>query len=234
VSPSLATASTETTAAAIARARYGSFSSRVDVEDQQHQRQRHDERLREQAQRVDANRDDPPAGLPRAARVARLQVRQHGQEIEQARELVAPLGHPDDRLDAQRVHGEEQRRGAGPQGDRARARGWQAERKESAREEVDQRRRDGVQHDVREVIARGVHPPERVVDAEGEPRHRDPVAHDGVRERPVDLGPAEAAIPGIGQEVAVVVPEDEAVLERGREDRQRNGRDGERRDPARR
>jgi hypothetical protein len=49
------------------------------------------------------------------------------------------------------------------------------------------------------------------------------VAHDGARERPADLGPAEASIVGVGQEIAIVVPEDEAVLERGREDR-----DGER------
>src|SRR5207249_622799 len=90
----------------------------------------------------------------------------------------------------------------------------------------------GVQQDVREVIAECVHPPERVVEAEREPRHRDPVAHDGAREGPADLSPAEAAIGRVAEEIAVVVPEDEAVLERGREDREGNGRDREGRDPA--
>jgi len=58
------------------------------------------------------------------------------------------------------------------------------------------------------------------------------VAHDGARERPADLRPAEAAVVRVGQEVAVVVPEDEAVLERGREDRERDRGDRERGDPA--
>src|SRR5881409_2074534 len=126
----------------------------------------------------------------------------------------------------------EQRRHDRPEPDGPRTRRRRAEPQQAERQQVEEGGVGGVQQDVREVIAECVHPPERVVEAEREPRHRDPVAHDGAREGPADLSPAEAAIGRVAEEIAVVVPEDEAVLERGREDREGNGRDREGRDPA--
>ena len=40
---------------------------------------------------------------------------------------------------------------------------------------------------VDEVIPEGVHPAERVVESQGEPRQRDPVPHEGRREHPPEV-----------------------------------------------
>jgi hypothetical protein len=88
-----------------------------------------------------------------------------------------------------------------------------------------------VQQHIREVIPERVHSPHGVIDAEAEPCHWDPVAHDRAGEGPADLGPAQAAVERIVQEIAVVVPEKEAVLERRREHREGDRGDRERRDP---
>jgi len=207
-------------------------AERIDVEHQQDERQRHDQRLGQEPEPVGHDGREQPSPPRRAVGRARSQVRQHRQEIEQRREHIPALGDPGDRLDAQRVDGEEQRRHGCAERDRALTRLGQAQTEKTKRQQIEQSGVGGVEQDVRQVIAERIHSPDGVVEAEAEPRDGNPVAHDGAREGPADLLPAEAAIEGIVQEVAVVVPEDEAVLQRGREDRDGQRRNGERHDPA--
>ena len=87
-------------------------AERPHVEQQQHERQRDDHRLREQAER-ERHGDEkvaPPAGPPDVVRVA-----DEGQHPEEAAQHVLPLRHPGDRLDVQRVDPEQERdQGARP------------------------------------------------------------------------------------------------------------------------
>ena len=78
-----------------------------------------------------------------------------------------------------------------------------------------------VQDEARQMVAEGVHAPEQVVQAQGHPGQRDPVTH--VKRggpHPAELGPAEAAIVRVVEEIVRVVPVHELVLQRGQERRE--------------
>ena len=70
------------------------------------------------------------------------------------------------------------------------------------------------------MVARRIHAPDGVVEGEGEPGDRDVVAHVHGGEDPPELGGAEAAIVGIGDEVLGVVPVEERAPDGGEKRRQ--------------
>ena len=126
---------------------------------------------------------------------------------------------------------EEQRGGGGAEAEGqsivVRGRG-EAEREEMNGHGIDQHRVGGVEYEGGQMIARGVHAPERVIQAQGQPRHRDVVPHVDGGEHPPELGRAQAAIVRVAQEVVGVVPVEEAGAERGHEGSQsaREDQDG--------
>src|SRR4029077_6174150 len=81
--------------------------------------------------------------------------------------------------------------------------------------------------DVDEVVSPRVHAAQDVVEAQGQPGHGDVVAHEGGPEHPADLGPAEAAIVLVLDEVALVVPVQELAREARGEGEDGDGDDGE-------
>src|SRR5262245_16587958 len=75
------------------------------------------------------------------------------------------------------------------------------------------------------MVAEGVHSPQDEVEAEREPRERDPVAHRDVAEHPSDLRPTEPPIRWVLVEIDLVVPLDESVPQRRHEDEERDERE---------
>jgi hypothetical protein len=79
---------------------------------------------------------------------------------------------------------------------------------------------DGIEHVEGEaggVVAEGIHAPERVAEAGGQPAQGLVVAHVEGGEHPAQVRPGEAAEMGIVEEVGVVVPRDEIGAQRGPE-----------------
>ena len=79
------------------------------------------------------------------------------------------------------------------------------------------------------MVAHGVHPPEGMVDGQGQPGEGLVEAHVERGEHPLQPWPVQAAVVEVVQEVGVVVPVDEAVME----DRPK-GKEGRRSDKERR
>ena len=96
---------------------------------------------------------------------------------------------------------------------------------EPARERVKGHSGRRVEEQAREVVATRVHPPEHVVETEGEPGERDPVAHVNRGRHPPELRGAQSAVRGIVEKIDRVVPVDKPVLENRKE-----GEEGQRRD----
>jgi hypothetical protein len=189
----------------------------IDVEDEEHHRQGHHHRLRQQAEREQAERRQIPA--PSAGvHLGEAQPGERRQQVEERAQHVAALGDPRHRLRAERVQGKEQRGAAGaqPPGQGVGRRHGGAQQAQA--QGVDERDVGGMQEEIAQVIAERVHAPQRVVDAVGEPGHRRPVPHDGACQHPAQLNGAESAVAGVRQEIAVVVVDEPAVAERGRED----------------
>ena len=190
---------------------------RVDVEQDQDGGQHHDARLRRKGEDVARGRAGEEPAPPPAARVDHLEVRQEGQEEEEPREHVAPLGRPRDRLRPQRMKREEERRG-----DRRQAQRGPAECRRllenAERHEVEDRGIRAVDEEARQMVARRVHAPEDVVEAEREPRQRDVMAHQDGREEVPELRLPETAVLQVVGEVDLVVPLDEFVEQCRKED----------------
>jgi hypothetical protein len=75
-----------------------------------------------------------------------------------------------------------------------------------------------MQHEVREVIACGLHAPEHIIETERQPRERDVVAHQRRREHPGELRSSQATIVLIFKKVGRVVPVYELVAKPHGED----------------
>src|SRR5712691_794056 len=82
------------------------------------------------------------------------------------------------------------------------------------------------------MIAARLHAPEQVVEAEGHPGQWDVVAHVKRGPHPMQLWPAKPAIVRVVEEVLVVVPVHELVLERGQERREGDESDHQRNKPG--
>ena len=143
-------------------------------------------------------------------------VRVQRQEKEESRQHVAALGCPGDRLDAQRMqrerrgcdrggHEEHGRLGRGTRGER--------EAQQTHRQRIEHDRVGDVQERIRQMIARRVHPPELVVEGEGQPGERNEMALD-VGEHPPQLARTETTEEWILGEVGLIVEVDESVAQR--------------------
>ncbi len=191
---------------------------RVDVQDDQHHRQGHHDGLGHRGESVAHQRAGEPPSSGRAVRAGRLEIEKDCQEEPQPGQDVAPLGGPRNGFHPQRVDREDEGGGKRPEPEgtlsRARRGAQQAQP-----HEVEDHRGGGVEQDVRQVIAEGVHPPESMVEAEGEPGDRDPVARERRREHPAQVAPPEPPELGIVDEVQGVVPVQELMPEDGPEHR---------------
>jgi hypothetical protein len=88
---------------------------------------------------------------------------------------------------------------------------------DSERHEVEDHGIGGVQEQAGQVIAAGLQAPEQVVQAEGHPGQGEVVAHVKRGPHPAELGPAEPTILGVVEEILVVVPVHELVVQRRQE-----------------
>ena len=160
-------------------------------------------------------------------------VAKERQDVEESREHVAALGGGRDGFDTQRMDGEEQGgHGGAPAEGGGRGGGRQGEAEEAQRQEVEGQGGGGVEEEAREVIAGGCHAPEEIVEAEGEPGQGDVVAGVEGGEHPTELGPPEAAVVGIVEEVERVVPRRESVAECRQKSDECDERDEDGREPA--
>src|SRR5206468_8317588 len=192
---------------------------RVDVEDEEGDGEGDDDGLGEErggeareGEGVPARLEARGGGLGRSG--GGLDVAEEGQDVEEPGEHVAPRGGGRDGLDAQGMDGEEEggHGGAPAEGDGGGG-GRQGGVEEVEGEEVEGQRGGGVEEEAREVIAGGIHAPEEIVEAEGEPGQGDVVAGVEGGEHPAELGPAQAAIVGIVEEVERIVPRRESIAE---------------------
>src|SRR5437899_10695010 len=79
------------------------------------------------------------------------------------------------------------------------------------------------------MIPDGIHAPEQVVQAEGHPGQGSVVTYVGRGPHPAEVGPTEAAVLRVLDEIVIVVPVHELVVERGQEgnDGDESNQDGE-------
>ena len=95
-------------------------------------------------------------------------------------------------------------------------------------EQEQHRRARQVEDEIRQMVPERVEPPERVVEAEGDPGQRLPVSHVEGGEHPADARRPEAPEHRVLEDVLLIVELDEAVAKRGQEgergDRQDGGR----------
>ncbi len=200
-------------------------AERVHVEDHQDQGQAHHDGLRGQGERGERQRGPPPARSHRGRPLVGPEVREKREEEEQPRRDIPPLGDPGHRFHAKRMDGEDERgRGRARARDERRGRGHR-QREQAAGDEVEDRGAGRVQQQAREVIAERLHPPQRVVGAEGQPRRRDPVPHHVRGEHPAELRPSETPVVRVQEEVDRIVPVHPGGAEHGQEDRHRHQRD---------
>ncbi len=205
-------------------------SQRIDVQDDQQHRQGHDDGLGHRGENEARHRARQPAAPARPVRADRLQVGEDRQQEPEPGEHVAPLGRPRDRLHPQRMDREEQRGGERPEPEHALARA-RRDAQQPQGHEVEGDRGGGVEQDVRQVIAERVHAPEPIVDPEGDPGDRDPVARERGGEHPAQVLPAEPPEIRVVDEIHGVVPVHELVPEGRPEHRDRDQRAGERAEP---
>ena len=206
----------------------------VDVEEEQDGGQRHGRGFRQHGERACDDGASVPPPASRRIRLHRAQIEQDGQEEEHSADHVAPLGDPGHGLDPQRVDGEDEAREGGrpqmgPRGEIVSCGGGE----EAAGQIEEQHGVHRVDQDVDEVVSPRVHAAQDIVQAQGQPGHRDVVTHEGGPEHPADLGPAETAIVLVLDEVALVVPVEELAREARREGEDRDGDDNEEGGPRR-
>ncbi len=85
-------------------------AERVEVQDDERQRQHHDAPLRDQGEGEQADRRREPPAPTLLVSVDGLEVHQDREQEEQPGKHVTPFGRPTDGLGAERVEDEEQRR----------------------------------------------------------------------------------------------------------------------------
>jgi len=192
----------------------GQTTQRIDVEDDEHDGQPDGERLREKGAAEEPQRRGVPTQPHRPRSVDLLEPREKGEHEEEPGHHVAALGDPGHRLDAQRMHGKQERRRGCSQRDIAggRARG-EGPGEEAAGHGIEAERGGRVEEEAREVIAGGIHAPHEIVGAQGEPGQGNVVTHVEGREHPLELGEPQAAIGRVVEKIDGIVPVDEAVLE---------------------
>ena len=222
-------------------------AERVDVEHEQGQRERHRDGLRAEGRREGREGCHEPSAREGARPCRALKVGEQRDEIEEAAEQVSPLRDPRDRFHAKGVQRPQQSGGGGAQGDghaafrpgapvivalalqvpvrSGRDRGGH---QQSAGDEEEERGVRRVEKEIAQMIAPRVHPPERVVEPERQPRDRDVVPHPRRGEHPPQLAQAEAAVARVPQEVPVVVPVQECSVEGGQERDERQDADEKR------
>ena len=167
------------------------------IEQQQHEGQRHQHRLGHQAERIEPQhaRVAPCAPPLEPARVGA----DREQEEERAQHVLA-RGDPGDRLDVQRVEGEQRRH------DRAARRAAGQARQQQEQDDGVR----GVKGDVHQVERSRRHAPELGVEQVREQRQRMPVVEHRLGEGPGDSGPAQPlADIGMLQQVCEIVIVDE-------------------------
>jgi hypothetical protein len=206
---------------------------RMDVEQEQHDRQRDADLLAQEREGKEHDAREP--ARRRAGRLGTLDRAQPGEQREQEQQPaqdVAPLGRPRHRLDAQRMEREEERRAGGGGEERARrcfVRRARRAADQPQRDEEDGGRARAVQEEVREQEPeRRLRPPDPRVDREREPRERLVVAHEERREHPAQVARTEPAIRGVLDQARLVVEHEPAVQpgqERDRRDRRDRQRD---------
>src|SRR5499427_4398913 len=86
---------------------------------------------------------------------------------------------------------------------------------EAQQDEVEDERAQEVKDEAREMVAGGVHSPDHVVEAQGDPGERDEAAQVPGGEHPAELRPAESAVGPVVEEVLDIVEVHEAVAEGG-------------------
>ena len=200
-------------------------SERVDVENQQQRRKGDAQRLREQGGRERDEGKDEPATV-RLAVIVLLhvpEIREDAGQREEPAEHVPPFGDPGDRFDAQRMDRMEERPDRGRPADVGPA----GEPQEGCEDEVKEGGVGGVQQQIRQVVADGVHPPDRIVHPQRHPGERVIVAREEARPHPAELRSPEAAIVRVIEEIEVVVPIDEVSAKRRREGGEGEERDGQ-------
>src|SRR5207249_1228954 len=124
-------------------------------------------------------------------------------QVEESREDIAPLRGPSDGFDPQRMKGEEEgrKRGGTSQLQMAAVTWIRQDQPQDPKDyEVEDDRICGVQEKIAQVVAEGVHAPEQVVQPEGHPGQRNPVAHVKRGPHPAELGPAEPAVARVVEE----------------------------------
>ena len=146
--------------------------------------QRDPPRLRQEGEDEAPERDGEP---PPPRSVLHPKVGEHGDQVEEAREDVAPLGRPGDRLDPQRVDGEEERPHRGRRRHPGAARRQPPEKRRDHEVERDRVRR--VQKQVGEMVPGRIHAPDDVVEAERHPAERLVVAAVHGRQHPAQVAP---------------------------------------------
>ena len=173
-------------------------------------------------------RDMPAAAEPTGG--GRPEIGEDGEEVEEPAQDVAPLRDPGDRLHPEGMEAEHERRDRRASRDRSRSGRLVGEAggEETARDQKDEPGVRGVQEQVAGVVAARIHATEHVVEAEGEPRQRDVVAHPGRGEHPPDLVPSEPPVVRVLHEVPIVVPVEELPAERRKECHDADGGDQDR------
>ncbi len=194
-------------------------AERIDVEDHQDDGQAHHDRLRRQRQPRERDGREVPAAVHSRWVLARFEVGEDREQEEEARGEVPTLGDPGHRLHPEWMHREEERGRRRAESSCQRGGRGHREREQATGHQIEQAAGRRVQQEIREVIAEGPHAPHRVVGPEGEPRHRDPVAHHAGGQHPAELSQAEAPVVGIGEEIDRIVPIGPVGSERGQEDR---------------
>ena len=129
--------------------------------------------------------------------------------------LAAQPGHG---LHAQRVQSEEER-GAG-RGDRHARIAGRGQTQQAHGQEVEEGGIEHVEGEAGGVVPEGMHAPQRVLQAGGEPAQGLVVAHVEGGEHPAQVPPTQTAEMRIVQEIGVVIPGDEIGAQRGPERRQ--------------
>ena len=192
-------------------------SEGIDVQDQQDDRKIHDHRLREKRQ------DERGHGQPVPPSAALLslagpQVHQDRHQVEESREHIAPFGDPRHGFHAQGM--DRKHEGGEPGGHSKRVTAFRGTGQSPCQDATDDEEEDhrvgGVQEEARQMIPDGIHAPEQVVQAEGHPRQRNVVAL--VRgPHPAEVGPGEAPIVRVVEEIVIIIKVHKLVLEGGQE-----------------
>ena len=140
-----------------------------------------------------------------------LQIRQDSCQTEQSRKDIPALGYPRDRLCPEGMNSKEERRKRAAENRRRRSVGWarwRAQPEEVERDKVKEYGVRNVQKYIGEVISRGLHPPNNIIQTKRHPGERNIVPHLEVGKHPLQLGRAQPAVTRIGEKINLVIPVD--------------------------